>query len=617
MRSRNYGANPGQFWQLFAAGKETMKYIKSTLLGAALALAFGMSAPAAGDPPQDRQEKPSKAGKAAKPGKRAPRANTSESIVPHPEATDGSELTGQVVYQVLLAEVALQRGRNEFASQAYADLATRTRDAAILERAIEVAGYARRFDRVQQLARLWVEVDPESKRAQQVLVGVLVMSNQLDGLAPQLISMLEADRPALPGNLLALNRMFARNPDRQAVLQLIKKVCAPFLDLPEAHYALAVAASAAGEHEQALAEARQALQLRPDWEPGALLQAQLLARKSPGEAIVSLQAFAEKYPQARDVQLHLARALVGEKRYAEAKRLFEQLLLAYPNNPDVVYPVAILALQENDKVLAEAQLKHLVTLDIPDKSAPYYYLGQVAEENRQEAEALAYYRQVGPGEHYLPAQMRSAAIIAQQGKLDEARSLLRDAAARDPQLRVQLVIAEAALLRDAKQTEAALQLLEEDLKEQPAQTDLLYESALMAERLGRLELMESRLRKLIELQPDSAQAYNALGYSYADRNVRLPEARQLIEKALKLAPNDPFILDSMAWVLYRQGDLEGALTHLQRAYAQRPDAEIAAHLGEVLWMLGRKDEAQRTLREAQKKHPASEEIQEALKRFSP
>jgi len=582
-----------------------MKPIKMTLLCAALALAFGLPALAAGEEVAAKK----------------PRATTRESRAARPEVTpdikDYSELSGQVIYQVLLAEMALQRGKTEFASQAYADLAVRTRDPAILQRAIEVAGHARRLDLVLELARLWVEVEPDSQRAQQVLIGVLVMSNQLDGLAPQLIRMLEADKEALPANLLALNRMFARSPDRQAVLRLISQVCKAFFGLAEAHYAVAVAASAADQREQALAEARQALEQRPEWEAAALLEAQILGTKSPAKAIKSLQRFLERNPGARDAQLQLARVLVAEKRYSEARRLFEDLLLAYPNNPDVVFPVAILALQENDTALAEKQLKHLVTLDFQQKSAPYYYLGQIAEGGKRSDDALAYYQQVGPGEYYLPAQVRSAAIRSRSGKLDEARKQLRAAADKSPELGVQLSIAEAALLRDAKETEAALELLEQELGKQPEQPELLYESALLAEKLGRVELMESRLRKLIELQPDSAQAYNALGYSYADRNTRLPEARQLIEKALQLAPNDPFILDSMGWVLYRQGDLEGALGYLQRAHSQRADPEIAAHIGEVLWMLGRKEEARLTLREAQKKDPSNEVLTEAIKRFAP
>jgi tetratricopeptide (TPR) repeat protein len=591
-----------------------MKPITSNLLCATLSLALAMPAQAADETAAGKQDKATQQNKASK---RTPQSALPQTLAAHPEATDTKELTGQIVYQALLAEVALQRGKSEFASDAYADLARRTRDPAIIARAVEVAGQARRVELVLALARLWIEVEPGSQRAQQVLVGVQIMSNRLDGLAPQLISMLQKDPAALPANLVALNRMFARSPDRQAVLALVSEVCAPFFGLAEAHYAVAIAASTAGQQARALTEARQALELRSDWEAAALLEAQILAQQSPAAAITALQGFLARHPKSPDAQLQLARLLVGEKRYSEARRHFDQLLLSHPNNPDVVFPVALLALQENDVALAEKQLKHLLTLDLQNRSAPYYYLGQIAEDGQRPDEALAYYGQVGPGEQYLPAQLRSAGIVARSGKLDEARSLLQQAATSRPELRVQLVIAEAALLREAKHTEAALAVLERELQRQPQQPELLYESALLSERLGRMEVVETRLRKLIELQPDSAQAYNALGYSYADRNIRLAEARQLIEKALQLAPNDGYILDSMGWVLYRQGDLEGALTYLQRALAQRQDAEIAAHLGEVLWTLGRKHEAQRIMLEAQKKDPTHEALNEAIRKFSP
>ncbi|MFZ4538029.1 tetratricopeptide repeat protein [Propionivibrio sp.] len=525
---------------------------------------------------------------------------------------------GQAVFQVLLAEIALQRGDAVLASTAYADLALRSRDPKVLERTVEVAGYARRFDLALEATRLWLEVEPTSKRAQQMMVSIMILSNQLDDLAPSLIRMLEVDKESLADNLLGLNRMFARNKDRQAVFSLIDKVCRPFFGVAEAHYAVAMAAgSAGGMSERALAEVRRALELRPDWEMAALLEAQLLAQESPAKAISFMQGFVERNPKARDVQLTLARALVGEKRYAEAKSHFDQLLVAYPDRPEVVYPAAILALQQDDRALAEVRFKHLVTLDIPDKSLAYYYLGQIVEEGKHSDEALAYYALVGPGEQYLPAQFRSAHVLAGQGKLDAARQQLSEAKVATPEERAQLLIAEAALLREAKQTEAAFALLEQALAAQPEQPDFLYESALMAEKLGRFEILESRLRKLIELRPESAQAYNALGYSYAERNIRLPEARELIEKALKLAPEDSFIVDSLGWVLYRQGDLPGALALLEQAYARRNDPEIAAHLGEVLWALGRKDDARRTLVEALKKYPDNEALADAVKKFVP
>lgn len=534
-----------------------------------------------------------------------------------PGGTQSTDSSAQVVYQVLLAEMALQSGDPEAASTVYSQLARRTRDPKIIQRAIEVAGFARRLDLALDVARLWVEVEPSSVKAQQMMASVLILSNRFDELAPTLVRMLETDKEALPENLIGLNRMLARIPDRQAVFRLIDKVCASFFGLAEAHYAVGVAAAAAGAGERALAEAQRALELRPDWEMAALLQAQVLALGSSDQAINFLEGFAASHPKALDVQLHLARALVAAKRYGEARRIFDQLLIALPDNADIVYPVAILALQENDKARAEAQFKHFLTLPVADKGLAYYYLGQIAEDSGRRAEALEYYAAVTGGEQYLPALVRRARVLADLGQLDAARKQLSEARVGTSEERVRLTIAEAGLLREAKQTQAAFDLLEQTLATQPEQPDLLYESALLAEKLDRFDLLEERLRRLIELRPDSAQAYNALGFSYAERNERLPEARQLIEKALQLAPDDSFILDSLGWVLYRQGDLPGALQYLQRAYAQRNDPEIAAHLGEVLWTLGRIDDARLTLREAQQKHPANEALADAVKKFAP
>jgi tetratricopeptide (TPR) repeat protein len=579
--------------------KESMKHIRLSLFCSALILACSVSALAADEIAVARKGK--------RPAAAAARADDARY----------ADQPGALVYQVLLAEIALQRGDAQLASTVYADLALRTNDPKVLERTVEVAGYARRFDLALDAARRWVEVDPESKRAQQLLVSVMILSNQFDDLAPTLVRMLETDRGALAENLLGLNRMFARNPDRAAVFRLVDKVCQPFFGTAEAHYAVAMAASSAGLRERALSETRRALELRPDWEMAALLEVQLLLRDSPGEAISLMRDFLTRNPQARDLELVLARVLIGERQYGEARRHFDVLLKEFPDSPEVVYPAAMLALQQNDRDFAETQLKHLLTLNLPDKNLAYYYLGQLAEDAKRNDEALAYYASVGAGEQYLAAQIRRARLFAAQGLLDAARSQLKQARTATPEERIQLLIAEAALLRDAKQTQAALDLLEQALSNDPDQPDLLYESALLAEKLGRMEILESRLRRLIELRPDSAQAYNALGYSYADRNLRLTEARELIEKALALSPDDTFIIDSLGWVLYRQGDLAGALSALERAYAQRDDPEIAAHLGEVLSTLGRADEARRILTEAHKKYPDSDTLTDAVKKFAP
>ncbi|GHU28922.1 hypothetical protein AGMMS50256_12460 [Betaproteobacteria bacterium] len=528
---------------------------------------------------------------------------------------------GQVVFEVLLAEVALQRGSLELAVQTYENLVLRTRDQKIMERAIEVAGYARRFDIALETVRLWLDIDPTSQRAQKMLTSVLIMSNRLDELAPHLIRTLKSNKEALPGNLLGLNRMFARNPDRPAVFRLIETVCRPFFGLAEAHYAVALAATGARMGERAMREARTALELRPEWEAAALLQSQIQmqeSQESRKEAIDFMANFLEGNPDAQQLRLLFARALIGERRYADARREFDRLLQDSPDNPEIVYAVAMLAFQFNDKALAEAQLRHFVALDNAlDRNAAYYYLGQIAEEDKRIDEAMSFYAQVVSGEHYLTARTWRARLLVGQGKVDEARELLRNSTADKPEERVRMTIAEAALLREEGRLQEAFDFLEQKLAENPEQTDLLYESALMAERLDKLDLMETRLRNLIELRPDNPQAYNALGYSYADRNQRLPEARQLIEKALELAPDDVAILDSMGWVLYRQGDLPGALSYLERSYGKHEDPEIAAHLGEVLWVMERQEDARRLLSDAQQKFPSNAVLSATIRRLIP
>ncbi|MDR2452661.1 MAG: tetratricopeptide repeat protein [Candidatus Accumulibacter sp.] len=524
---------------------------------------------------------------------------------------------GQAVFELLLAEIALRRNEVDLAVQAYTSLAQRTRDPKVMERAIEVAGFARRHDAALDIARLWLDTEPDSPSALRMLASVLVMGNRLGEAAPHLIRLLESDKAALPGNLLSLNRMFMRHPDRAAVFRLIDTVCQPFFGIAEAHYAVAAAASGAGMNERARREAGLALELRPDWERAALLQTQFLMRESREDAIAFMKDFLGRNPEAGELRLLFARVLIGERRYADAKREFDRLLRDAPDNPDLIQAVALLALQSDDRAFAEEKLEHLVTLEVRDKSAAYFYLGQIAEEDGRIDEAMSRYAQVVSGERYPAAKTRQARLLFLQGKIDEGRALLRGARTDSSEDRVQLQIAEAALLREAGLVREAFDFLEQRLADDPERPDLLYESSLLAERLNLLDLMENRLRRLIELRPDDPQAYNALGYAFADRNERLPEARRLIEKALAMAPDDAAILDSMGWVLFRQGDLPGALAYLERSWDQREDPEIGAHLGEVLWRMGRRDEAQRLLEDVQKKFPSNAVLSETVRRLVP
>jgi len=526
-------------------------------------------------------------------------------------------ILARAVFQSLLGEFALQRGEIKLGVDAWSDLALRTRDPKTLARATEVAAFARQYDRALELSRIWLEVEPDSTKAQQTQSSLLVVTNRLDDLAPQLASLLEQDKANLATNLLQLNRTLAKHTDKQAVQKLVDRVATPYDGLPEAHYAMAQAASAAGDNLRALAETEKALQLRPDWEAAALARAQLQARQSNPTAIGSLNEFVGRHPAARDARLMLARLLISDKQFDESRKHFDHLIKEYPDNPEVIYPVAMLALQQGDAETGRAQLEHLLKTDFPDKSTVHFFLGQLDQEQKKPAAALEHYRQVTTGEQYIAARSRTAQILLQQGKLAEARDLLHSTRGGTEAERTQLILAEAQLLREAGRLNDAYIVLETALTSQPDSPELLYETALTAERLGKPEILETHLGHLIRLKPDHAHALNALGYSFAERNVRLGEAEEMITKALRHLPDDPFITDSLGWVLYRQGKLDAALKTLEKAYKLRADPEIAAHLGEVMWTMGRKDDAGRLLRSAAKEHPENEVLAAAIKKLLP
>jgi Flp pilus assembly protein TadD len=524
------------------------------------------------------------------------------------------ELTEPILYELLFAEVALQRGSAGLAAQTYAELAQRTKDPRIARRAVEVANFARTPQYALEAARAWYEADPESLQAVQTLAGLLVGARKVDDAEPYLAKLLASDNGAAANGFLQLGRLFSSNPDKAANLRVVRKLAAKYPDLPQAHLAVAQAALAADDEKAALAETRRAAQLQPGWEAAAIFEAQILQRRSPQEASASLAAFLAKYPDAREARLAHARALVGERKFVEARAEFETLLAAYPNNADVVYAVALLAAQLKDYPTAEKNLKRLLDMGFRDPNGVRFTLGQIAEEQKHWQAAIDWYQSVPAGDQYLASRIRVAGVMAKQGKLEEARTYLHGVNAGGEQ-RVQLLIAEAQLLREANQNREAFDLLGKALEAQPDQPELLYDYALTAEKLERFEVLESNLRKLIQMRPDHAHAHNALGYSFADRNMRLPEAKKLIERALELSPEDYYIIDSLGWVLYRQGDLKGAAAQLRRAYVGRPDGEIGAHLGEVLWMMGERAEAGRVWDESLKNHPDNETLQKTVKRL--
>ena len=350
---------------------------------------------------------------------------------------------------------------------------------------------------------------------------------------------------------------------------------------------------------------------------GLLLVGGLLQQsKSNAIAIAFFEDFLKRNPRAMDVRLNYARMLVSEKKYTEARGEFQALLKEFPDNPDVALAVGLLSLQLGDFDAAETQLLRALENNYKDLDAVRFYLGQANEERKRFDEALKWYGSVAGGDQFVPSRARYAGVLVKQGRIADARSYLQ-AAGRNAPERLQFILVEAQLLRDANDFRGAFELLGRAVEANPNSAELHYDYAMLAEKVERFDVLETSLRKVIQLKPDHAHAYNALGYTFADRNIRLQESYTLIEQGLKLAPEDPFILDSMGWVLYRMNQNDTALTFLKRAYETRADAEIAAHYGEVLWVTGRQDEARKVWGGALKQSPANELLLATVKKFSP
>ncbi len=541
-------------------------------------------------------------------------------------AEKGDGLTAELMYRLLVGDVALQRGDTALAARAYFEAARDARDARLARRATEIALAARQRALAAEAARLWAELEPTAERPKQVLAGI---SSGADGpgVGSEIKTQLERAlaEAAAGGQLgeafLQLNRMLANEPDKAGTLRLIRSLAQPYPDVAEAHFAVALAAYNTGHADVATAgiamqAADRALELKPGWEPGVLLKSEILAKQSPEQAASYLVDFLKTEPESKAGLSALAQVRIQQKRYAEALAILERLWQQDRSNREYQFGMAMLAIQMKDWAKAEALFEELQRADYGDDGIVEFYLAQIAEETGRHELALERFRAVPEGERGWIAKLRAATVLGKLGRVDEARRYLADLPAVTVQQRVQVRQAEAQLLRDTGDNAAAYAVLTKALETHPDDPDLLYDLAMVAEKLGRIEVVEAKLMRLIELKPNNAHALNALGYTLVDRTPRLAEGLALIERALALAPDDPFILDSMGWAQFRMGKLDEAEQSLRRAMDERPDPEIAAHLGEVLWAKGERDRA-RAIWEAQlKSTPDNAVLLETVRRLT-
>jgi len=541
-------------------------------------------------------------------------------------------LSGALLYQIMAAEVALQRGDAGSAFATYMSVARQTKDFRLARRAAEIALGARALPQALEATQYWYELAPQSGEAAQATAMLLVASGRYDeALEPLRTQLTLAAEPA--AELARLQQLLARAPDRAAGLRLFEQVAAPLLANPktaaDAHLALARAAQLAGDRERAAREVRAALEVRPDDERAVTQAAQWLAapdgKEEPAgrkQAISLLESFVKRNPEAVDARMTYGRLLIADNQLLPARAQFDEVIKRTPQSLDALYALGVLSM-DRTQTRPEARNyfeRYLQALESqPDNQRSpdpaYLNLARLSEEDKRYDDAMKWLDRVDDGPQFLNARIRKALLLGKMKRVDDGRRLLAETTPENPEERSQIIVAGGQLLREAKRYKESFDFLSAALARVPEDPGLLYDTAMAAEKVDRIDVMETHLRKLITIRPDDAQAYNALGYTFAERNQRLGEAKELIARALKISPEDAYILDSMGWVHFRLGEMPEARSQLERAFELRPEAEVAAHLGEVLWAMGERERAREVWRVGIKQDEANDTLRETLRRL--
>ena len=530
--------------------------------------------------------------------------------------TPAAAIDDDPLYKMLVAEFAGQREQLPLALEQYLALARSTRNPDLAERATKIAVFSRDDARALEAARLWVELRPTSLDARQILAAMHIRQGDAAAALDHLKYVLAQDNSGDGSRFRVIANLLGREEDRRTALAVMEQLVVERpgdTDALVAYALLAMRAEDLGKARAAMDRLVERTNVNPNL---ALAYMAVLQKQNAGaDGIAFLEKALKRTPDEFGLRLLYARMLADAQRYEQARLQFAMLLEQAPDNTDVLYALGLLNLQAGKVDAAEKNFRALLEFDERTDEASYY-LGQIEESRQRPAAALVHYRAVKAGSNAFPARLRVISLLANDGKIDEALAAIAAVSPQGEEQRIQLTLLHAELLAQQKRYDEAMGVFDRALNGTYEMT-LLYNRAMLAEQMGRLDLLEADLRTIIEREPENSQALNALGYTLADRTTRYEEAYELIRRALAVSPDDFFILDSMGWVLYRLGRLEEAVPYLEKARKLRNDPEVAAHLGEVLWMLGRRDDAREIWNTALESHPKDTRILEAIKRLAP
>ena len=520
------------------------------------------------------------------------------------------------VYQLMVAELAVNRGMTETAVENYLKLAMSLDDPKIAERAVRIAVYGQDLEAARKAAERWIELDPGQTEARQIVAALFIREGNVEQAYHYLDGILQNQQPIDDQIFVTLMAALAREKDTDTVHQVTRMLADNYPDQAYAQYMHGSLISRANEASESVEYLDRALAIKEIPDAHAIRAKMLIQLGQREEAVVSLKRAVLTRPNNQQLRLAYARLLVDIKEYERARVEFEKLHMMAPNDPDLLYTLGLLSLESQRYDDAEKYLRRLLSLG-QRKGEARYYLGRINESRQEYTEAIAWYKRVDTSEYRFDARIRTANLVAKTGDTEQAIGMLK-AMTEGSQSRASLVriyLAKGEILNNAKRHHDAIDIYNQALQIIPGNIDLLYARGLTGEQVDDIARLEQDMLTILETEPDNAHALNALGFTLANRTDRIQEAYGYLVKAIEIMPDDPAIIDSYGWVHYRMGNHETALEYLRKALSIIEDGEIAAHLGEVLWVMGKHKEARQVWQRALEKSPDNPFVIKTMKRF--
>tara|TARA_Y100000022_G_scaffold66077_1_gene56754 strand:+ start:581 stop:2293 length:1713 start_codon:yes stop_codon:yes gene_type:complete len=525
-----------------------------------------------------------------------------------------TQANAEFVYKFLLAEIATQRGDFNSAGHLYLDLAKQTHNISLAERATRVSGNSRNGRVALDSAKVWSSLDPKSTQAKQILAELYITSGNLSRAKPIVKKLLEQDAYRGEG-FLYLNAILAKVENKKNALRFIINIAEPYPNSKEARFAVAHAAYFANNKKLTDSELSKIKKIDPKWQTAVLFEGYIIGLESQEKAAKFYTDYLKSYPDASEVRLEYAKLLTNQKRYELAKDEFLKIVNSSLASAEISFTVSLLAIELGDYGLAERFLLQSLEWGYSQPDQIYIYLARIEDTRGNYTQALTWLNKIKTGQFFIESKVLTAELISKYEGNDQAIESLDQYTNLTKEAKLQLFRAKISILySDNKETEA-FDLMKKEEENFKDSAEFKYDYAMLAERMGNTVLMEQLLREAIKIKPDYAVAYNALGYSFADRNIKLEEARINIEIALSLEPKNHYIMDSMGWVQFRLGNIDAALDFLKKAYNIKKDPEISAHLGEVLWHAEKIGEANRIWNESLKQYPDNKILLNTIKKY--